>query len=270
MKTSSDRPSPIAHLLCRIGCLAAWTCLETSLWGATIVMMDPNVDYGDDGRNPCPRGDRNDDCLIVSYLRDQPRDATDPIFRAAWNAWNDSQPADRRWTLTNGGSLNGAFLITKFDTFNPCPSPGGVEIRARYASEAENLGQLVWVQGIQTNRRAGVFVPHDAPPLPEMHLMDVGTGRLRNEWPAPAYPLQYSNGQFYDKATAYCLHEREVYFRATALLANIDYRTRTLTTYEGFSWGFSVLCVHRDVPAPGPLALGALAGVFACRRRRVA
>lgn len=246
--------------------LAGAFVLAHAAGAATVLLSDPNARFSANGTSPCPRGDPNDTCVASAYLTQSPSDSSATVFANAWNAWNGARGPGQQWTLVQGRQLNGVISVTRFNTFNNCPNAAGIEVRALYYSEADDPTGLNWVQGLLTNREADVVPGHDATPPAPFAMMDVGTGRLPNEWPAPAYPIQYANGQLYDRATAYCQHECTIQWNAVALLANINYQTRTLTVYEGFSYGFTVSCEHQ-APAPGPVGLAGL-GVLAMGSRR--
>ena len=82
----------------------------------------------------------------------------------------------------------------------------------------------------------------------------------------PLYPFSYDDGSFYDKPGRQCVDKSTVSWLGIALISTADFNTKTLTTYEGFAWGFDVDC--RPVPEPCSL-LGAGAGLaWIVRRRR--
>lgn len=230
-----------------------------------IVLTDPDADYFDDGTDPCPRGDENDDCWVNGYLNtDVAANEYWEVFDSAWTAWNGAQPPGQQWTLVHGPALNGVLEIETFDTYNDCPGKGGVEVDAYFHPQGDDPTDWFWAQGLYDNYDAGPMPPHDSPGAPARFEMDVDPA---GDWPPPLYPHQYADGSFYDRPGAGCIHEDTVFFDAVALIVQADFATRTLTAYEGFSYGFDFTCVH--IPEPASLALLIVGSLGALRRRRM-
>ena len=235
-----------------------------------VVMADPNHDYFDDGTDPCPRGDGNDDCYVRSYLhlKDVGSDEF-VVFRDAWNAWNDDQLPDQKWDLLWGDPLEGYLWITKFDTFNKCPKTGGVQIRADFFStSSSNPTDLQWVQGVRTNYPLGLSVlEHEDAIGTTSSYMDIKDEVGYAE--PPLYPIQHADGHFYDKPERVCVEDEAVLWDAVAMLAVIDRPNRTLRLYGGINYGFVIACESvpdepRIVPEPHSMLTWSLLGAIAC------
>lgn len=255
---STSRKSLLGALL-----VAAAGALAPSTATAIVIQLtDPNADYFADGTDPCPRGGPNDDCWTVSNLSLTGTNEFNPIFQNAWNAWNNALPMNQRWTLASGQTLAGTLKVSKFDTYNNCPGTGGVEVRASFTPGNGDPASWTWIQGLHDNYETGNAPNHNGPPAAARFEMDINNGG-----PAlpPAYPFQYADGHYYDKPGAFCIDDSDVFFRAVALMAKVDYTTRTCTVYEGFSYDFTVKC--RTVPTPGALCLAGLGALLAVKRR---
>ena len=244
--------------LCTIG--------SSGSWALSINLVDPGADFFDDGIDPCPRGDKYDDCWVSSYL-DTAKPANEywEVFDKGWNAWNDSQPAGEKWTLDHGPALEGYLDIIKFDTFNNCSGTGGVEVKAKFYRLGLDPTEWYWAQALHDNYEVGPTAPpHNSPAAAARYEMDVDPA---GDFLPPLYPFQYVDGRFYDRPGAYCHHNDTVFFDAVALIVTYDRPARTLTAYEGFSYGWEFPCVH--IPDPASLTLAILgAGTVALLRRR--
>ncbi len=256
------------HRFLTIGFTTLLLCsLISSLsWGLIVHVTDPNANNDNyffaDGTNPCPRETEPGvwaDCYVRSYVSGQTANQFNPIFSQGWDAWNNSQPENGRWTLEQGDTLYGTLNIFEYSTFNLCPATGGVQVQAsftpfEYEDGSRELDAWYWCQAIYYNYEVGPIPPHDTEPVPPRYRMDVMT---TTGWLPPIYPYQYPDGSFYDRPGAGCLEDSTVFFDAVALICWADWNTRVLTVYEGFSYGWKFTC---QTPEPasviGLVALG--------------
>ena len=73
----------------------------------------------------------------------------------------------------------------------------------------------------------------------------------------PLYPYQYTDESFYDFPKA---PYDDGFFSGWAMLSKVDYATRTLTTYEGVSYGFDLHV--QNIPEPSSITLVLLGGLL--------
>lgn len=224
---------------------------------ATIKISDAAADYSD-SRNPDPRATLPGyKASIASYLDSKTAaDSGAPVFSKAWNAWNGAQT--NKWTLKNGGKLEGEFNVTKFDTWLDTAGKGGVTFRMTFTPKGKDPAKWVWSQGLDDNYD-GTSPPWPGPGGKQRYEMDVKSGST-----SPAYPFTYPDQRFFDAPGAYTVKDTTVFFHAIVLLVAIDDVNRTMTTYEGVSYGWDLT----SVPTPGSLALMSLGGLLMGRRRR--
>ncbi len=240
--------------------LAAATLLlhaASSASAATIKISDPAADYSD-SKDPDPRATLPGyKASIASYLNSKTAaDSSTPIFSKAWDAWNAAQT--NKWTLKSGGKLEGEFNVTKFDTWIDSAGKGGVTFRMTFTPKGKDPTAWVWSQGLDDNYDA-TSPPWPGPAGKQRYEMDVQSGAT-----SPAYPFTYPDQRFFDAPGAYTIKDSTVFFHAVVLLVGIDSTTRTMTTYEGVSYGWDLT----SVPSPGSLALMGMGGLLISRRRR--
>ena len=230
-------------------------------------------------------------CLTTAYFQAGSLFATDdinisPLFQDAFNAWCEwnGTACGNGWTLDNGGGLKGNLNVTvaTAQQFNPGDVVlGGLTITINTSGittlPTVPVGDsLVWSQGLYDNYLNGNVVP-------PFYEMDIAGGACANgtystsnnnynggTWCGPAYPYQYTSNQFYDqpKATYQPPGTTQKFFDANAYLSVMDPTDKTLTVYDGVSYGF-----QNYVPEPSALVL--LAGnllvlMLVLRRRRAA
>lgn len=186
-------------------------------------------------------------------------------YQAGFNSWNNAQPTNAQWTMVYGGTNRGSFSISTYRAFLDGANFGGVTINIDYNPGAgdppringntnntiEN-GEALWTQVIYTDAKL-------ANSLPGNPYLDNPTS-ITNGVPPPMYPFQYGDSSFFDGPE----RAASAFWYAEAYLAAANFDTRTLTIYDGVSWGFTV------TPEPGTMALAGLGAVliFAFRRRR--
>jgi hypothetical protein len=199
------------------------------------------------------------------------------LFVPAFNAWNASLPAGRKWSLV-AADLNAAATIdvTTYRAYvnegdNCDEFCGGAEIDINYNWGGGTNNPLpirdtarvfpfsaLWTQSIFTSDKQ----PGALPGNPYLDNNPNTPGRRFNP---PAYPFQETGSSFFDKPA----READNTWMGQAFLMKANYRTRTLTVYDGVGWGFYV----QDVPEPATLALsgcGVLGLLLYARRRRQA
>jgi len=222
-------------------------------------------------RPPVEPGE-GDRCRVTAYLNTLAVCEISDIFDKGWNEWNRAQGEDEKWTLAHGQFLRGTLNVTTFQAFNNCPDTGGLTIRASFAPGDGDPTKWYWCQALYDNYDVGVIPPHEGTEAAR-YEMDVSTDPL--VWPPPLYPYQYwdgykgyNDGHFYDQPQAHCRDDNTVFFHAVALMCNVNYATRTLTAYEGVSYGWDFQCVSY-VPDPSSLQvlLIGCAMIVSLRRR---
>lgn len=239
----------------------------TGAQALTIKMTDASPTYGPVKKDPCPRGDAKDVCSITGYIKTGDgavRSNTADIFSKGFKAWNDAQPGDKKWTLADGGDLEGDIEVNLFRTYNDCPGFAGVEVRALFKPKTPGNVWWKWSQALNDNY-GGPAPAHDATPPAAVYEMDVATGKTNDP---PLYPFSYDDGRFYDKPGAVCLHNQTVFFHAVCLISTADYVNRKLTTYRGFEYGWDYTCTHQAVPEPSAMAALGIGGLGLLRARR--
>jgi hypothetical protein len=115
----------------------------------------------------------------------------------------------------------------------------------------------MWTQSIRTSDKPAGALPGN----PYLDNNPNTPGRMYNP---PAYPFQYVGSYFYDKPD----RDADASWQGQAFLMEANYRTRTLTVFDGVGWGFYVQ--ENNVPEPASMALCGcgLAGLLLYARRR--
>lgn len=193
------------------------------------------------------------DCSSTASLSTTAIGGSDAEFKKSFDAWNSALPAASKWTLVDAGLLPGGSLkVSTFDAYLGT-AVGGVEINVIWeftppaGDPAKDLWS--WAQGLNDNYT--ISPPAFVPPFYEMD--NAGSTAT------PLYPFQYPDRHFYDKPAAPLPTGS---FSARAMLVRVDTTFRTLTAYEGLSYGFTLAAVQA-IPEPGTLVLwlAGLAGV---------
>ncbi len=222
-------------------------------------------------------------CLTTAYfnagtLFDNDDVNISSLFVNAFDAWNNSG-GGQGWTLNNGGALtnkpNGGYLMDTAQALQFAAGPvvananvvsGGEEIHISTAGvNLPALGandQLVWVQGLYDNYllNGSIVTP--------FYEMDIASGACGGTtFCPPAYPFQYNDDSFYDRprASYQAPGTTQAFFDANAYLAVENTTTKTLTVYDGISYGFQ----NFVSPEPGTWMLfcGAIPVLAVVRRR---
>jgi PEP-CTERM motif len=208
------------------------------------------------------------DCESRGYV-DTARaaDASNPLFKDAFAAWNEGIDIGSKWTLVDGGILPDLqFDVTLFDA-EASAYVGGFSnaydegFNVEWSYSGDRRATLFWSQAVSTNTllTTGEIVP-------AFLIMDVaGSGCVVGSlYPcAPLYPYQYDDRSFYDAPASSWPNGR---FNAVALLSMADYATRTLTVYDGVSWGFVLSAVPE--PASWVMLLSGLGLALLVARRK--
>ena len=214
--------------------------------------------------------------FLINPLNDT-TGAYNNLFVPAFNAWNASLPAGGKWRLVAADlSASATINVSTYRAFveegNNCDEfCGGAEIDITYdwGGGANNPLPIrdparifpftaLWTQSINTTDK----LPGSLPGNP---YLDNAPNLPNRQYNPPAYPFQYAGSDFFDKP----YREADATWLGQAFLMKANYRTRTLTVYDGVGWGFSV----QDVPEPATLALsggGVLWILIYARRRRQA
>jgi hypothetical protein len=198
------------------------------------------------------------------------------LFVPAFDSWNASRPAGRKWSLfaadlSAAASINVTTYRAFVDEGDDCDEfCGGAEIRITYDWGGGVNNPLpirdttrifpftaMWTQSIRASDKPAGALPGN----PYLDNNPNTPGRMYNP---PAYPFQYEGSSFYDKPD----RDADSIWQGQAFLMKANYRTRTLTVYDGVGWGFYV----QAVPEPSTLALCGLVPlgmiIFARRRRQ--
>jgi hypothetical protein len=208
-------------------------------------------------------------CKTIAYfdpqaLSDENNAGVSNLFQLAFDAWNDTA-GGQGWTDSMSPTdLGGSFDVTvakaeQFDgnknVVNDNVVFGGLEIRVTLNNvKLPALGpddQLVWVQGLLDNYPSAGGVA-------STYELDIFHGifcTLSGPAPycPPAYPEQYADNHFYDQPKARYREPgtTQAFFDANAYLAVENYETKTLTLYDGISYGFQ----NYVSPEPGAWVL---------------
>lgn len=243
-------------LLLAVGLCQVWVG-PSALGGVTLTVTDPMPRYTH------TVGNTTTTAIIPTVVTG----AIHADFQAAFNSWNNSLPMASQWTLVNGGALN---MAAKFDISiyraTTTGIVGDLEINVFYtpgAGDPPGIGnpnniqpnEAVWSQSVFTNQKlmgslpGNPYLDNTSPPMSQLG--------------PPAYPFQYAGSVFYDDPS----RPAYAFWYAIAYLSTANFTTRTLTVYEGISWGFTVA----TVPEPSTYLMGAIVvvvGVVSHRRLR--
>jgi hypothetical protein len=211
--------------------------------------------------------------FLINPLNDT-TGAYNNLFVPAFNSWNTSLPANRRWRLVAADlSASASINVTTYRAYveegNNCDETcGGAEIDITYnwgggvnnplpLSDPTRVFPFsaLWTQSINTTSKL-------AGSLPGNPYLDNAPNLPNRRFNPPAYPFQYAGSDFYDKPA----RDADATWLGQAFIMQANYRTRTLTVYDGVGWGFSV----QTVPEPATLALAAcsMLGFLIYARRR--
>jgi hypothetical protein len=256
----------LAHLHRTFSRTLGATTLAASLaggggaWAATTLTVTDATPTYVDTRATCTGyidGKAYVNCKSTATIGAAVAAGNDAEFKKSFDAWNQGLAANKKWTLVNGGALPGGNLAAStFDAYINATT-GGVEIQVDWDYKGADKADFTWAQGLLDNYVIGPPAKIVAP----FYEMD-NSGSITT----PAYPFQYADRHFYDRPVAPLPNGS---FAAVALLSKIDTTTRTLTAYEGVSYGF-VLSAEQAAPVPEPatgllLLLGVLS-LMAWRR----
>lgn len=222
---------------------------------ALTIQLGANASWISDTPFVTCQQDIRDRCRVHAWISPAAATATSAIFRDAFANWA-GLPGNAGWRVINGGNTDLTVTLDTFKAYNDCPEKGGVKIRASFAT-ARNVkwAQGLWATPLNSSTHGG-NVP------PKVSYMDVGT--TGNESP-PLYPYSYADGHFYDRPGRRCVENATVSWSAVCLMATVNSTDKTLTTYDGFTYGFDVICVA----VPEPATIVALAvGLSVLLRRR--
>jgi hypothetical protein len=216
-------------------------------------------------------------CLTTAYFDTTSLDAQNDsfpasTFQSAWNAW-DASGGGQGWTLDYAGDPGGTFNVTTATAqqFSGV-TLGGLTININLSgltlpTPGVNQ-QIVWAQGLYVN-----YTPGPGTIVPGYYAMDTSTlssltcgGSI---FCPPAYPYQYNDDHFYDQPKDYyqAPGTTQAFFDADAYIALEDFGTKTLTIYDGISYGFQ----NYVSPEPSAWVLigSGFVAVLLARRRRL-
>jgi hypothetical protein len=231
------------------------------------------------GLNPCGNA-LGYLCTTAGYFNAETLGTQNPegisaLFVSAFNAWNST--VGDTWTLNAGGALSGSFDAVVASAYvDGLDQLGGVTIEVTIPGivipALSGSDQLVWAQGLNENYLLNGSI---VAPFYQMDITSLSCS-FSALYPTlscpPAYPFQLSNSVFFDRPTA--LYEApgttQAFFNANAYLAVENPDTRTLTVYDGISYGFQN-SVSSSSPEPGTWLPCVSLGVLFClwRQRRV-
>jgi hypothetical protein len=197
----------------------------------------------------CPPGDSASVTLIPDPVAYAAPAAAGGVFDTTFTADAAQYPG---WTLAFGGALNGRLNITDYLARDLGACRGGARLDATYAPAANDPPSLTFSQ---------------------MFTDNVGGGRVHID-PFPnddTEPMYYTAAQrgtfglrFVDNPSDPCPGfpaTRTVRFETHVV--SFDAATMVMTAYDGWSWGYDLVCI----PEPTAAALMAI-GVLAMGRRR--
>ena len=183
-------------------------------------------------------------CMTTAYfdaysLDTQNDGSISALFQYAWDAGNNGG-----YTLSSGGALSGDFSVTTA-TANQFSGVtlGGLTINIDVSGiTLPTLGtgdDLVWVQGLYINYTvpAGTIVsPYSVMDTSTLSSLVCG-GTI---FCPPAYPYQYTDNSFYDQPKDFYMPPgtTQAFFDANAYLAVRNIDAKTITVYDGVSYGF--------------------------------
>ena len=150
-------------------------------------------------------------------------------------------------------------------------------MQALFTGDEGDPAKWYWCQALYLNYDFGLHsteVPHEGTPTAR-YIMDVKAGAVSPYYPPPLFPAQYwddykgyNDGRFYDMSGTFDRDDNTVFFHAVALMCDVNYTNRTLTAYEGVSYGWDFQCV--SVPEPAAvwiLGMGIVAWGIGRRRQ---
>lgn len=191
-------------------------------------------------------------------------------YTTAFNNWNASG-GGQGWTLAFGASLGAdtKFNITTYRAF-VTGATGGVEILMTYTQGADapnpatqaNVGDpetAFWSQSIVTND------PLNGNTSPYLDISE-GTNNGGSTFDAPLYPFQYADTAFYDapRRTVVPPNGPSKSWTGSNYLVKRNLTTKTLTVYDGITYGFTVA----PVPEPATLVTLGVGALVLLRRKR--
>ena len=228
-------------------------------------------------------------CTTTAYfdamsLDDQFDETIATNFVRSFDAWNATQAANAKWTLNFGGNPNGTFNIYVASAAVTDPNPscngfgpnggtcGGLGIRIALrnipAPVIGNNEVFGWSQGVFGN-----YENNGNRTVAPFYEMDVETGPcgLRaNPICPPMYTFQDPTGRFrFADAPAFQFlppGSTQAFFDADAYLSLANYTTRTLTVYDGVSYGYYNSIQKMPEPPLGIAVFGVLAPLLALLR----
>jgi len=244
--------------LCPIFLVAAAAGLATAPASAIDIKVTDATPHYEATRATCTGWDGKayKDCKSKAKLDDKKStDGKNEAFGKSFKAWNDTNAADKKWTLKDGGALpGGKFEVSIFDALAE-ETVGGLEIQIDWTYTGKDKGDFFWSQGLYDNYT--ISPPKVVKPFYEMDVKAAGCdGSLLKKCP-PLYPFQYADRFFYDKPRG---PWPDSFFDAVAFLSKADYAKQELTIFEGVSYGFA-LSATLAVPEPQSTAL-LLAGLL--------
>ncbi|MGD0496821.1 MAG: PEP-CTERM sorting domain-containing protein [Bryobacteraceae bacterium] len=218
-------------------------------------------------------------CMTTAYFDASSLDAqvdggVVDLFQQAFNTWNASG-GGQGWTLVKAPDVGTTFTV---DTATAQQfagvTLGGLTIHVAVGGTLPTAGaneQLVWSQGLYINYTVGP----QAPAVPGYYAMDTSTlsnldCSQANIFCPPAYPYQYNDDSFYDQPKAFYNPPRTTqdFFNGDAYLSVENTATKTLTIYDGVSYGFQ----NYVSPEPGAWLLfgSGIVALLLIRRRNSA
>lgn len=213
-------------------------------------------------------GKKYKDCKSTAKIDDKKSaDGKSAEFGKSFKAWNDTNAADKKWTLKDGGALPGGKLnVTIFDAL-VFDNTGGLEINIDWTYAGADKGDFKWSQGLYDNYL--LSPPKVVKPFHEMDVKAAGCDNtdLMKQCP-PLYPFQYADRHFYDRPLG---PWPDSFFDAVALLSKADFAKRELTVYEGVAYSYALSATLVPEPETYALMLAGLAMMgWVLRRRRAA
>ena len=205
----------------------------------------------------CTGGGMNfKNCTSTAFINATSIDGTDADFSKEFKAWNATNPKGSQWTLVNGGALPGGTVdVTVFRAIANNRN-GGLDITMSWDFKGDKTG-FFWTQGLNLNYSVekGVIVD----PFDEL---DVN----KNFAMPPLYPRQ---GGLYRNLKDSIFEDLprgpwpDSFFNASAFLDKVDFKTKTLTIYEGVRYGFKLEATKAPEPAGILLLVPALLSLAA-------
>jgi hypothetical protein len=160
-------------------------------------------------------------------------------YAKAFKAWNDGLPADKKWTLKDGGALPDSTLTIKDGGFAATASAtvGGASLRVFWDYAGADKTDYVWSTGLFDN-----YLLDDTIKDKPFYEID-NSGRTDN----PIGSFQYDDRHYFDGPDAPWPNAS---FEAYSFLSKADKTNRILTIYEGIQWGFILNATPAGAPEP--------------------